>query len=78
MTDPIRRISIGINPKEQFHYTIGTEFNVVVNSMPQKRTLNQIEETETHYILYTKKENEVQKWKKIPKNNHTTEEYEID
>ena len=77
MSNKIRRLSIGAEIKEQFHIGVGTNFPVFIEGKKQDRVVSNIEETENHFLVYSKCDGEIQLWKKIPKNNITTIEYEI-
>jgi hypothetical protein len=81
MSNKIRKLSIGAEVKEQWHYIIGGEFPIPINGKDkpvEKRTLTNIQESENHYKLYISNGEAEQHWKDIPKNNITTPEYFID
>jgi len=78
MNGKIRRISIGVDIPNQFHYSVGGKFPVYIDNKKIDTYVSDITETENHYLIYTKIGSEVYLWKKIPKNNHTTEEFFID
>lgn len=78
MANKIRRLCIGAEVKTQHIYFVGGEQRVFVDGKETKMIIHSIDETEKHYLINTKINNEVQTWKKIPKNSITTEEFFID
>lgn len=79
MEDKIRKLSIGAEVKEQFHYVIGGEWKIPnSDGSTTRRHLCEIVESENHYKLYIANGALSQHWKDIPKNNITTPEYFID
>lgn len=74
----IRKISIGANVKQQFHYIVGSNFPIIKNNKKIDRVISNIEQSEKYYLIYTKIDDEIQLWKEIPKNEITTHEYEVD
>lgn len=77
----IRKISIGKDIRDAIHYVINAEKTVCVsNGKTDKRFINEIKETEFNYLIYVKSNetNEVQLWKKIPKNDFVHVEYIVD
>lgn len=77
----IRKLSIGAEVKEQWHYIIGGTHNIPINGKnnpTEIRTLTNIIETDNCYELYISNKEAEQHWKDVPKNNITTPEYYID
>lgn len=75
----IRKLSIGAEVKQQFHYIVGGVFEIPnKDTTISKRTISDIVETEKNYQLYIATGAISQHWKDIPKNNITTPEYFID
>jgi hypothetical protein len=75
----IRRVSVGLDMNNQMSYYLGSRHNFYIDGDKKTREINNILETETHFLIYLEGENnEIQLWKKIPKNNQTTVEYIID
>lgn len=80
-TEKIRRISIGVEVITQFHYVVGGNWKIPIHGKSREvveRTLTDIVGTETHYHLHISNGAASQFWKKLPKNDFTTEEYFID
>jgi hypothetical protein len=77
---PIRKLSIGTNFKESMNYSVGTEHSIYMKGEvnPIRMAIHSIEETEKHYVVYIKNEDDVFQWKKIPKNDQTSVEFYID
>lgn len=78
MDGKIKRISIGVEIPKQFHYGTGSVFPVYINSKRIETVINNIEETEKFYLIYTKYDGEIHLWKKIGKHEFITVEYTID
>lgn len=78
MANKIRRLLIGKEVKEQFSYNVGGEQNIYIDKKPIKITIYSIEELENHYLVNVKFNDEIQEWKKLPKNDITTIEYFLD
>lgn len=78
MANKIRRLCIGAEPKNQFIYFVGGDFPLYIEGEKRIVTVESIEESEHHYFINIKTNGEIQLWKKIPKNNITSEEYLID
>jgi hypothetical protein len=77
----IRKLSIGKDVRDAIHFVINAEKTVVLsNGKTDKRFINEIKETEFNYLIYVKSDetNEVQLWKKVPKNDFTHVEYIVD
>lgn len=75
----IRRVSVGLDMNNQMSYYLGSRHSFYIEGEKKTREINNIMETETHFLIYLEGENnEIQLWKKIPKNNQTTVEYIID
>lgn len=78
MDNKIRKISIGKDIKEQFHYILNGKFPVPIDGKVVEKTISDFVENETSYDVYLRSGNEVQLWKTLPKNDITTVEYQID
>jgi hypothetical protein len=78
MANKIRRLLIGAEVKQQFSYNVGGSQDVYIEGSPKKITIHSIDELEKYYIVNVGVGDEVQEWKKIPKNDITTVEYYID
>lgn len=78
MANKIRRLLIGKEVKEQFSYNVGGEQNVFIDNKPVKIMIHSIDETEKHYVVSVKFNDEIHEWKKLPKNDITTIEYQLD
>ena len=81
MGQKIRKLSIGAEVKDRFHYVVNDEKAVywaTIDNKSEKFNLAQIIECETHYQLWLKKGDEVFHWKDEPKNNIVTVEYFLD
>ena len=78
MANRIRRLSIGKEVKQSFHYTVGLSIDVFIDNEEVTKKLSEIIETESSYKLYLSSSDEIQLWKVIPKNDSTTTEYFID
>ena len=78
MANTIRRLCVGLDPKNQFIYSIDGEFSVKIKDKQQRISISNIEESEKHFLVYVKVNDEVQLWKKLPKNDNTTIEFELD
>ncbi len=81
MSQKIRKLSIGAEVKDRFHYVVNEEravYTATINNKSEKFNLAQIIERETHYQLWLKKGDEIFHWKDEPKNNIVTPEYFLD
>lgn len=78
MDNTIRRLCIGLDPKNQFVYFIGGEHKLMINQKQKVVTVTDIQEAEKHFLIYVNTGGEVQLWKKLPKNDVTTIEFFID
>jgi len=78
LPNKIRRICIGVEPKNQFVYSVGGIFPLTVNKTRKEVVIENIEDSEKYFLIYVNTGGEVQLWKKIPKNEFTTVEFEID
>jgi len=78
MANKIRRLLIGKEVKEQFSYNVGGEQNIYIDKKPIKIVIHSIDELENHYLVNVKFNDEVQEWKKIPKNDISTTEFFLD
>jgi hypothetical protein len=81
MSQKIRKLSIGAEVKDRFHYVVNEEravYTAIINNRSEKFNLAQIIECETHYQLWLKKGDEIFHWKDEPKNNIVTPEYFLD
>lgn len=79
MSNKIRKITVGLEMHNQMNYILDTMHNFTVEGEKQKRQIKNILEEDDSYLIYLLGENnEVQLWKKIPKNDLTTVEYVID
>lgn len=78
MANKIRRLLIGKEVKEQFSYNIGGEQNVFIDKKPIKIIIHSIDELEKHFVINVKFNDEIQEWKKLPKNDITTIEFFLD
>ena len=74
----IKRISIGIEIPKQFHIGVGSIFPMYVDNVRINTQITSIVATEKYYLVYTKLNDEIQLWKRVPKNAETTEEFFID
>jgi hypothetical protein len=75
----IRRITVGLDMHNQMSYYLGSKHNFFIEKEKVTREIHNILEEEDHYLVYLlAPNNEVQLWKKLPKNNLTTVEYVID
>ncbi len=78
-SNKIRRVSVGTEMNNQMSYTVGGKHTFFVDGEKTAREVRNIQETEDAYLIYLLgNDNEVQLWKKLPKNNATTVEYVID
>jgi len=78
MANSIRRLSIGKEVKEQFHFVVGGQQNVMIDGSVKKIAIHSIDENETNYSVNMKIDDEVQEWKRIPKNDITHVEFTLD
>lgn len=78
MENKIRKVSVGAEPRDQFHYIVNGKFPIPINGKMVDKTISEISETKTGYEIYLKSDGEVQLWKEVPKNDITTKEYFID
>lgn len=78
MENKIRKLSVGKEIKEQFHYILNGKFPVPINGELVQKTISSILENENSYDIYLKSGNEVQLWKTLPKNDVTAVEFVID
>lgn len=78
MANKIRRLLIGAEIKEQFSYNVGGEQNIFINNKPIKIVIHSIDELEKHFVVNVKFNDEIQEWKKLPKNNITSQEFFLD
>ncbi len=79
MSNKIRKLSIGADVKDQFHYVVGGVFKIPVSEgVFHHRPISHIIECEKHYQLHIGDGPVSQHWKDIPKNDITTPEYFID
>lgn len=79
MSNKIRKISVGLDMKNQMSYSLGSKHGFTVDKERIAKEIVNIMEDEEHYLIYLLGENnEVQLWKKLPKNNLTTVEFVID
>lgn len=78
MANKIRRLLIGKEVKEQFSYNVGGEQNIFIDKKPIKILIHSIEETENHFVVNVKFNDEIQEWKKLPKNDSVTVEFQLD
>jgi hypothetical protein len=77
----IRKISIGKDVRDAIHFVLNAEKTVFISdNKTDKRFINEIKETEFNYLIYVKSKetNEVQLWKKVPKNDFVHVEYIVD
>lgn len=78
LPNKIRRICIGVEPKNQFVYSVGGIFPLKIDQKTKEVKVENIEDSEKYFLIYVNTGGEVQLWKKIPKNEFTTVEFEID
>lgn len=81
MSNKIRKLSIGAEVKERFHYIVDdakARYTAVINGKVDNYSLSEIVEAENHFHLYLKSGDEIHFWKKEPKNQFTAIEYFID
>lgn len=81
MRNKIRKLSIGAEVKERFHYIVDDSkavYTAVINGKVGNYTLSEIAEAENHFNLYLKSGDEVHFWKKEPKNQFTAIEFFLD
>ncbi len=81
MDNKIRKLSIGAEVKERFHYIVDdtkSVYSAIINGVQGRFSLSEIIETENHFNLYLKTEDEVHFWKKEPKNQFTAVEFFLD
>jgi hypothetical protein len=79
ITNKIRKISVGLDMNNQMSYFLGSKHTFYIDGDKISREIQNILEDEEHYFIYLLGENnEIQLWKKLPKNNLTTVEYVID
>ncbi len=81
MGQKIRKLSIGAEVKDRFHYVVNDDravYPATINGKSEKFSLAQIVETESHYNIYLKNKDEIHFWKKEPKNEFTAIEYFLD
>lgn len=78
MANKIRRLLIGKEVKEQFSYNVGGEQNIFIDKKPIKILIHSIEELENHFVVNVKFNDEIQEWKKLPKNDSVTVEFQLD
>lgn len=75
----IRRVTVGTDLNNQMSYFLGSKHSFFIDGTRTAREIQNIMETEDHFLIYLLGDNnEIQLWKKIPKNNFTTVEYIID
>jgi hypothetical protein len=75
----IRRVTVGLDMNNQMSYLLGAKHSVFVEDKKELRKIQNIKETDNHFLIYLEGENnEIQLWKKLPKNNMTTVEFIID
>lgn len=81
MSNKIRKLSIGAEVKQRFHYVVDdikAVYTAIINGKVGNYNLSEIVEAENHYHLYLKSGDEIHFWKKEPKNQFTAIEYFID
>lgn len=59
-------------------YSVNNNHIFTIDGVRYDKKIHEIIENETHLLIYVESENEVQLWKKIPKNDTVTIEYLID
>ncbi len=78
MANKIRRLSIGAEITNQFHFIVGGQQNVTIDGEVKRIAIHSIDENETNYSVNMKIDDEVQEWKRVPKNNITHVEFTLD
>jgi hypothetical protein len=78
MENRIRKLSIGKEVKEQFHFILGSKFPVPIDGKMTDKTISHISENENSYDIYLKSGTEIQLWKTLPKNDITSVEFVVD
>lgn len=78
MDNTIRRLCIGSDPKNQFVYFIGGEHKLFIEGKQRVVTVTEIAEIPKYFLIYVNTGNEVQLWKKLPKNDQITVEFLLD
>jgi hypothetical protein len=75
----IRKVTIGTEINTQMSYSLGSKHSFFLDGQKVSREIHNIIENENSFFIYIiNPEQEVQLWKKLPKNNSTTVEYVID
>lgn len=75
----IRAVFVGKEPDHAMRYIVDNEHKVIIGGKPEKRKISQIIEDAEHFFVYlSNAENESMMWRKIPKNECTTVEFEIE
>lgn len=78
-SNKIRKISVGLDMNNQMSYFLGSKHTFYIDGQKATKEVQNILEKEEHYFIYVLgDDNEIQLWKKLPKNNLTTIEYVID
>lgn len=77
MDNKIRLISVEMFDRPSFVYFVGQDRRLPINGKDTTRTICDIEETDSHYVIYIAEGPVAQKWKQIPKNDKVTVEYKI-
>jgi len=81
MSNKIRKLSIGAEVKERFIYEVRADrpfFKDMKNGKVEDFFLHEIVETENHYNIHLRNNDEVHFWKKEPKNQFTAVEFFLD
>ncbi len=81
MSNKIRKLSIGAEVKERFHYIVDDTkavYSAIINGFQGRFALSEITETENHFNLYLKAGDEVHFWKVEPKNQFVAVEFFLD
>jgi len=78
----VRRVTVDNGRSNPMNYVVGGQHPIPQKNNPIEKDILvvlEITETEAHFLVYlVHKDNSVQLWKKVPKNEYTTPEYFID
>ena len=73
----IRHLSVEMFERPAFVYYVGQTRRLPINGKDEHRTITEIEQNDTHYILYIADGAVSQQWIDIPKSPKVTVEYFI-
>jgi len=88
MENEIRKVSVakailienedGTSVEKSLNLIVGVEHTIYIEGKKIKRRICNIEETEKHLLIYLEDDSASQLWKKLPKNDQTSIDYNND